>query len=48
MTQGVNHLVLRATNGTSTGEWDIYTNSDGTPSCETSISKSVNGASALS
>jgi hypothetical protein len=50
-TQGVNHLVLRATNGTSSGEWDIYTNavnSGGTLSCEASISASVGAISGLS
>ena len=44
---GTHHLVLRATNGSAAGEWDIFTSSDGSTSCHMSISQSVAALSSL-
>jgi len=44
---GTHHLVLRATNGSAAGQWDIYTSSDGSTFCHMSIAQSVAALSSL-
>ena len=44
---GTHHLVLRATNGSAAGQWDIFTSSNGSTFCHISISQSVAALSSL-
>jgi hypothetical protein len=42
---GADHIVVRATNGLSAGEWDIFATSDGASSCHMNVAQSVAGLS---
>ena len=44
---GTHHLVLRATNGSAAGQWDILTSSDGSTFCHMSIAQNVAALSSL-
>jgi hypothetical protein len=44
---GTHHIVPRATNGSAAGAWDIFASSNGTDSCEVSVSQSVAALSPL-
>jgi hypothetical protein len=44
---GTVHIVLRATNGTSAAQWDIFATSDGTSTCHMSVAESLGPLSPL-
>ena len=44
---GNHHIVLRATNGSHGGEWDIFASSNGTNTCELSVQQNVASLNAL-
>ena len=44
---GNHHIVLRATNGSHGGEWDIFASSNGTNTCEMSVQQNVASLSSL-